>query len=144
EAGAAVRIVGGSVHEHADESHPLPLLRARREGPRGRAANKRDELAPPHCSMHPVLPTERIAHLGRAGDCRRAGLQSRLCRLRAILDRGGTARMGVREIAERFQVRHTKSVKQGTQLIAWITEYGEACPVHHFRESSREVLLELS
>jgi len=37
--------------------------------------------------------------------------------------------MGVRGIAERFQVRRTKSVKQGTQLIARITEYGEACSV---------------
>src|SRR5262245_20866635 len=28
------------------------------------------ELAPVHCPMSPVLPTERIAHLGTAADCR--------------------------------------------------------------------------
>src|SRR5262249_31590405 len=45
------------------------LLRARRERPRGRrAAEQRDELAPFHYPMPPVLPTERIAHLGTA-DC---------------------------------------------------------------------------
>ena len=36
-------------HEHADAPHPLALLRARRERPRRRrAAEQRDELAPPH------------------------------------------------------------------------------------------------
>ena len=40
------------------------LLRARRERPRGCAAEKRDELAPFHWPMPPVLRTERIAHLG--------------------------------------------------------------------------------
>src|SRR5262249_27711931 len=34
-----------------------------------RATEKRDELAPSHCPMHPVLPTERIAHLGMADCC---------------------------------------------------------------------------
>jgi hypothetical protein len=35
--------------EHADTPHPLALLRARRERPRGgRAAEQRDELATPH------------------------------------------------------------------------------------------------
>src|SRR5262249_11179305 len=45
------------------------LLRPRRERPRGRAAEQRDEVAPPHCPMPPVLPTERIAHLGTADFC---------------------------------------------------------------------------
>jgi hypothetical protein len=41
------------------------LLRARRERPRrGGAAEQRDELASFHCPVPPVLPTERIAHLG--------------------------------------------------------------------------------
>ena len=36
-------------HEHADAPHPLALLRARRERPRRRrAAEQRDEFAPPH------------------------------------------------------------------------------------------------
>src|SRR5262249_24788753 len=38
----------GRAHEHADASHPLRLLRARRERPRRRAAEQRNELAPPH------------------------------------------------------------------------------------------------
>jgi hypothetical protein len=62
------------------------LLRARRERPRGcRAAEQRDEFAPFHCPMPPVLPTERIAHL--AGACCAAGFQSRLCRLWVIFVR---------------------------------------------------------
>ena len=49
EAGLRFRIVRGRAHEHADAPHPLGLLRARRERPRGRrAAEKRDELAPLH------------------------------------------------------------------------------------------------
>jgi hypothetical protein len=44
------------------------LLRARRYRPRRRTTEQRYELAPFHCPMSPVLPTERIAHLGTA-DC---------------------------------------------------------------------------
>src|SRR5215813_3873901 len=33
-----------------------------RKRPRGRTSDKRDELAPFHCSAPPVLPIERIAH----------------------------------------------------------------------------------
>jgi hypothetical protein len=39
-------IVRTQVHEHANPSHPLALLRARRERQRGCAAEKRDESAP--------------------------------------------------------------------------------------------------
>ena len=46
------RIVRGCGQEDADAPHPLGLLRARRERPRRRAAEQRDELAPPH-----VLPS---------------------------------------------------------------------------------------
>ena len=70
--------------EKSDHRHRR-LLRARRERPRRRrTAEQRDELAPFHCRMPPVLPTERIAHLGAAGDCCAAGFQSGLCRLRVI------------------------------------------------------------
>ena len=49
DAGLRFRIVRGCGHEHADAPHPLGLLRARRERPRRRrAAEQRDELAPPH------------------------------------------------------------------------------------------------
>jgi hypothetical protein len=61
--GLSFLIVGRS-HQQADAPHALALLRARRERPsRGRrAAKQRDELASFHCSMPPVLPTQRIAH----------------------------------------------------------------------------------
>src|SRR5215831_16872321 len=45
------------------------LLPPRRQRPRRRAANQRNELAASHCPMPPVLPTERIAHLGTADCC---------------------------------------------------------------------------
>jgi hypothetical protein len=43
-----VRIVRCVGHERAHAPHGLALLRARRERPRRRAANKRNELAAPH------------------------------------------------------------------------------------------------
>jgi hypothetical protein len=45
------------------------LLRARRERPGRRTTEQRYELAALHCPMPPVLPTERIAHLGTADCC---------------------------------------------------------------------------
>jgi hypothetical protein len=45
------------------------------------AAERRDELAPFHCPVLPVLLTEKIAHLGTAGDCCAAGFQFTLCRV---------------------------------------------------------------
>src|SRR5262249_1186671 len=41
-------IVRSPVHEHADAAHALALLPPRRERPRRRAAEQRDELAPLH------------------------------------------------------------------------------------------------
>src|SRR5262249_21536950 len=64
------------VVDNADARDLPRLLRARRERPRRRrAAEKRDERAPLHCPMAPVLPTERIAQPGTAGDCSAAGFQ---------------------------------------------------------------------
>jgi len=40
------RVVRGEIHEHADAAHTLALLRARRQRPRRRATEQRDELAP--------------------------------------------------------------------------------------------------
>src|SRR5262249_38395393 len=51
-----LRIALGKAHQHADPPHPAGLLRLRRNRPRGRAAEKRDELAPFHC---PILPCFR-------------------------------------------------------------------------------------
>src|SRR5262249_30811718 len=49
DAGRCGRVVRGCGHEHADAPHPLGLLRAARERPRGyRAADERDEVAAPH------------------------------------------------------------------------------------------------
>src|SRR5262249_9156193 len=48
EASLVVGIVRIPRHEHTDPPHPLALLRARRERPRRRAAEQRDELAPFH------------------------------------------------------------------------------------------------
>src|SRR5262249_18939000 len=46
------RIVGSHIHEHADSPHPLGLLGAGRDRPRRhRAAEQRDELAPPDHSI---------------------------------------------------------------------------------------------
>src|SRR5215469_9201739 len=47
-AGECLRVVRGQASEHADAPRTLGLLCARRERPRGRAAEKRDELAPFH------------------------------------------------------------------------------------------------
>ena len=53
------------------------LLRARRERPPNRGtADERDELAPFHCAVPPVLATGRIAQLNTAGDCCAAGFRS--------------------------------------------------------------------
>src|SRR5262249_15392623 len=49
EAGFCLRIVLGEAQQHANPPHSVALLRARRERPRDcRAADERDELAPPH------------------------------------------------------------------------------------------------
>jgi hypothetical protein len=39
----------GNIREDANAPHLVRRLRIRRNGPRGRAAEKRDELAPSHC-----------------------------------------------------------------------------------------------
>jgi hypothetical protein len=69
----------------------MPIRRTRSaalrapSGPGGRrAAGQRDALAPFHCPVPPVLPTESVAHLSTAGDCCAAGFQSCLCRLWVI------------------------------------------------------------
>src|SRR5262245_33149975 len=65
-----------AMYQDADAPHPLGLLPARRERPRGhRAAEKRDERAAFHCPMPPVLRTESVAHLSTVGDCCAAGFQ---------------------------------------------------------------------
>src|SRR5262249_57018420 len=48
DAGLEDGIVWSCGQQHAYAAHPLRLLRAHRERPRCRAAEQRDELAPPH------------------------------------------------------------------------------------------------
>src|SRR5215472_9300233 len=56
-AGNPFRIVRSQVaREHAYAPHTLPLLRARPERPRGRAAEQRDEVAPPHSITSSAVP----------------------------------------------------------------------------------------
>src|SRR5262249_36815695 len=51
QTGLAYRIVLCERHEHADASHPLTLLRARRERPcRNRTTHHFDEVAPSHAA----------------------------------------------------------------------------------------------
>src|SRR5262245_63877278 len=53
-AGLSFGIVRHPGHKHADAPNTLRLLRARRERPRGRAAEQRDELAPSHSITSPA------------------------------------------------------------------------------------------
>jgi len=53
EAGLSCRIVRSRVHEHADASHALGLLRLCRKRPRGHASEQSDEFSPPQMTeMH--------------------------------------------------------------------------------------------
>src|SRR5215468_8656454 len=75
------RVVRSPVHEDTNPPRTFWLLRTRRQRPRRRAAEKRDEVAPLHCLMLPVLSTERIAHLATAQGSCAAGFRSSLCPL---------------------------------------------------------------
>ena len=66
QAQTAISLAGGSFTAISPKANEKE--RPCRERPRdSRAAEQRDELAPFHCPMPPVLPTERIAHLSAAG-----------------------------------------------------------------------------
>src|SRR5262249_7898016 len=63
ETNLRIRITLFASHQHTNAPLPLGLLRARRQRPRRRrSAEERDELAPAHCPVPPVLPTGKIAH----------------------------------------------------------------------------------
>src|SRR5262249_29394890 len=61
-AGADIRIAFRNRHQHADTTNSLRLLRARRERPRCRAAQKRDELAPLHFRGHSMTSSARASN----------------------------------------------------------------------------------
>jgi len=62
--GLSFQVALGACHQHINPPHPLRLLRARGEGPRRRACERRDELAPPQIigphSSPPVRGPRRI------------------------------------------------------------------------------------
>ena len=59
ELGLSFGIVFFHAHQHANAPHPVALLRAGGERQRDRhAAEDRDERAPVHCPVPPVLPKE--------------------------------------------------------------------------------------
>src|SRR5262249_17024105 len=57
EASLCFRIVLGEAHQHCDPPHAVGLLCARRERPRCRAADQRDELA----SLHSITSSARAS-----------------------------------------------------------------------------------
>src|SRR5262249_24244118 len=57
ECGGEMHQAGGGLTVEKADHRQRALLRARRERPRRRAAEQRDERAPFHCPMSPVLPT---------------------------------------------------------------------------------------
>src|SRR5262249_19222961 len=60
DAGLKFRIVRSRGQENADETHPLALLRARRERPRRSAAEQRDERA----AFHSITSSARASNVG--------------------------------------------------------------------------------
>src|SRR5262245_7075143 len=75
DAGLSFRIVRSQVHEYPDAAHPLRLLRPCRKRPRRRrAAEQRDELAPPDHSI-----TSSASNCSALGTSRPSALA--VCRL---------------------------------------------------------------
>src|SRR5262245_38365969 len=60
-ANQSLGIILGEIREHADAPHPLALLRARHERPRGRrAAERQDERA----ALHSITSSARASSVG--------------------------------------------------------------------------------
>jgi hypothetical protein len=72
--GLCFRVALGIAHQHTDPSHTVALLRARSERLRHRAGEERDELAPFHCPIPPVLATQRMARLSYGRRLLRRGI----------------------------------------------------------------------
>src|SRR5262249_59927473 len=54
-------VVGGTRHQHGDAPHPRSLLRPRRERPRRRAAEQRDDGAPVHSMISSASNCNELA-----------------------------------------------------------------------------------
>src|SRR5262249_40827907 len=63
ETGLKHRIVRGAGQEDADPPHALALLRPRRERPRRRAAEQRNELAAFHLRGHSITSSARASNV---------------------------------------------------------------------------------
>src|SRR5262249_7878883 len=63
EFGVCLRVGFTHKHQYADPSYAVALLRARRERPRGRAAEERYELAPLHFRGHSMTSSARASNL---------------------------------------------------------------------------------
>src|SRR5205823_3615348 len=59
-----IGIAFGDRHQHAHAANSFRLLRARRERPRRRAAEQRDELAPLHLWAHSITSSARASSVG--------------------------------------------------------------------------------
>src|SRR5262249_1202436 len=64
--GLSLGVVRGEIREHADAPHILALLCPRRQWPRGRAANQRDELAPTRHSITSSAVASRVGGTARS------------------------------------------------------------------------------
>src|SRR5262245_55048185 len=73
-----MRVCGGRCTVKKSDHGHRRLLRPRRERPRRRTAEQRDELAAFHCATPPVLPIERIAHLSYGRRLLRRGISGRI------------------------------------------------------------------
>jgi hypothetical protein len=93
-----------AVWSHADAPHPTRLLRLRRERPRRRAAEQRDELAPPHgrpssgLGPHITTPLRKNAAVHHSKNC---ALMSQMGQTEKSRQRDGAA--GLPSTADIFE-----------------------------------------
>jgi hypothetical protein len=108
--GLSFPIVGHS-HQHPDLPHLLSLLRVRRERPRGRTAEQRDELAPPDHSITSSAISRRRARERSAARLSRArGGDFSVCAMLLLIAAIGTTRMACDEGRQAFHRLAARSV----------------------------------
>src|SRR5215813_8781721 len=103
DAGSAFRIVRGGAHEHADTSHLVGLLRARRERPGdGRAAEERYELAAFHSITSSASSRRRARERSAARLSRARGGDFSVCAMLLLIAAIGTTWMACDEGRQAF------------------------------------------